>query len=340
MALKSNLVKRSQQRLIVLLICLVFIFGIAGYKIIEGLSFTDALFMTVITLSTVGIRGGQELTEGGKIFTIIFIISCLGVFAYAFSTLTSQMIEKVHYLLLKNSIKKSTRKKMKDHVIICGYGRNGQEACSELSALGRFCVIVNDVAIEQSVDHDNLLFIQGDATDESVLIKAEVMAAQALITTLPIDADNLYVVLTARSLNPKLMIISRASSESAENKLKVAGVNNVIMPEKVGGSHMATLVTYPDLVEFLKRLSLNFDDPISLNEVTCDSIHHSVNNKTLDEIDYQVKTGTTIIGLKTPDGNYILNPSRNTAIIPDSKLFVLGTLAQVMKLKDLIRNGL
>jgi voltage-gated potassium channel len=165
-----------------------------------------------------------------------------------------------------------------------------------------------------------------------VLLKAGVIRAKALITTLPVDADNLFIVLTARNLNPKLTIISRASDDGSDTKLKIAGANNVIMPDKVGGAHMASLVMKPDVMEFVDFITAQGGDNNNLEEITFEKISDNLKHKTLKELEIRNKSGANIIGYKTATGEYIVNPSADTKILPNSKLFVLGTPEQIKKL--------
>ena len=178
-------------------------------------------------------------------------------------------------------------------------------------------------------------FIEGDATQDQILSDAKIETAKSLITTLPEDADNLFVALTARSMNPNIKIISRASSESTEKKLKIAGVNSVVMPERVGGAHMATLVARPDVIEFLEHLSIKGDNPTNIEEIVCNELPKEVLNKTIYEMGVRQKSGANIIGFKTPEGKYILNPSADTQIISNSKIFVLGTKEQIEAMKNI-----
>jgi voltage-gated potassium channel len=184
-------------------------------------------------------------------------------------------------------------------------------------------------------DNKNIVFLEGDSTQDEVLERAHVRKARALITTLPIDADNLYVVLAARSLNPRLTIISRASDESTEAKLKFAGVNNVVMPEKVGGAHMASLVAKPVVIEFLEHLSIHSEEPTNLEEIVCNYLPENDQYKTINELGIRKTTGVNIIGFKSLDGRFTLNPPPDTKVIPGSKFFVLGTKDQVEKMKEL-----
>lgn len=316
----------------------IIILGVSGYMLIEGDNFLNALYMTVITISTVGFGEIHRLSQGGKIFTMILIIFSFTTYAYALTTLSTHFFEGQLKIFLRGYGTKSLSK-MKDHVIICGYGRNGQQVANELKAHNHQFVVIDQI---HDVNFENFEksngFIEGDATQDEVLIKANIKTAKALITTLPIDPDNLYVVLTARALNPDLEIISRASSESSEKKLRMAGVDSVVMPERVGGAHMANLVTNPDVIEFMDHVSVHGDDPTTLEEFECPAIDGDSHSKTIGEYAIRRKTGANIIGFKASDGSYILNPRPDTKVMPGAKLFVLGTPDQIRDMRNILKG--
>ncbi|MCK4638218.1 MAG: NAD-binding protein [Bacteroidales bacterium] len=322
---------------VVLLVIMLFT-GITGYMLIDDYPFIDSLYMTIITVSSVGFGEVHGLSVAGKIFTSFLILFGLGTLAYVISIITSIIFEGQLNYFIRGYKKKSRRNKMENHVIICGYGRNGQQAVEELIAHKHSFVVIEE-SHELVLDNmdKNIRFIEGNATEDETLIKAGIKTAKALITTLPNDTDNLFVVLTARSLNKDMTIISRASSKSSEKKLKIAGVSNVVMPEKVGGAHMATLVTSPDVIEFLEHVSVRGDAPTNLVEIICSQLPKEHLNKSIYEIGVRKKTGANIIGFKTPDGEYIINPTPDTKVIPNSKLFVLGTPEQIIEMKEIFR---
>ncbi len=328
-------------RVAITILLIIIVAGVSGYIIIEGDPFLDALYMTIITISTVGFGEIHKLSTPGKIFTIFLILSSFGTYAYAISILTSYFVEgKLSTIFFNRNKNKIAAKKMQDHVIICGFGRNGQMAARELQAHLQSFIIVeqNSELIKENLERP-FRFIEGDATADETLINANIKEAIALITTLPNDANNLYVVLTARALNPSLKIISRASNESSEKKLRMAGVDNVVLPERVGGSHMATLVAKPDIVEFLDKLSYQGTSPTNLVEIVCSEMPDKITSKTIYEIGIRKKSGANIIGYKTADGEFILNPSPDTRVIQGSKLFVLGTEEQIKNMRDIIHSS-
>ncbi len=335
------MIKTTERALVftVILILIVISSGVIGYMLIEGFSLLDALYMTVITISTVGFKEVHQMSDAGKLFTLILIIISIGLIGYSFTRITTFFVENKLRNLIVGATNK-TVKKMKNHVIICGYGRNGQQAAKELIAHKTKVVIIDqNHEVTLSETNQNMKLIHGDATNDEALINAGIKNASSLITTLPDDADNLFVVLTARSLNQDCVIISRSFSESSEKKLRIAGVNNVVMPEKVGGAHMAKLIARPDTVEFLEHLSITGDSPTNIEEILCSEMDSSYINKTIYEIGVRKKFGANIIGFKSAEGNYIMNPHPDTKLEPNSKLFILGTAEQIRAMKEFLQSA-
>jgi voltage-gated potassium channel len=312
--------------------------GIAGYMLVEKYNFFDAFYMTIITVATVGYGEVHTLSDDGRLFTIFLIITSFGTFAYAITSISRYVMDGEFNRYFKIYKVNESIKKLEDHVIICGFGRNGKQAAHVLKKHNkRFVVIEEKKDVITSLSHKySDLVIQGDSTQDEVLLRAGILKAKALITTLPVDADNLFIVLSARSLNSKLTIISRASEENTDKKLKIAGADNVIMPDKIGGAHMASLVMKPDVMEFVDIITGQGDDNIRLEEITFDNLSQKYRNKTIKELEIGSKSGANIIGFKTSNSEYIINPSADTQIIPDAKLFVLGTTEQIQKLKALL----
>lgn len=323
-----------------LLLLLIEIIGTAGFMIIEKYSLLDSLYMTVITVATVGFQEIHPLSDSGKIFTMLLIFTSMGTFLYSISVITTSIIDGEFRSYFKDFRINSEIRKMENHVIVCGYGRNGKMAAAELSSHNQPFVIIeqNKSVITEAEENGRFFFIEGDSTRDEVLQKAGIKSARSVITTLPIDADNLFVVLSAKALNPKLNIISRATSDSSERKLKIAGADNVVLPEKVGGAHMAALVLKPDVVELLRHISVYETSTVNLEEIFCRDMPEKFRNRSLAELDIRNKTGANIIGFKTKEGEYIINPLPETQMIADAKLFVLGTPEQIRKMKDLIKN--
>lgn len=312
--------------------------GIIGYVTIENYSVFDAFYMTVITIATVGYGEIHPLGVAGRTFTAFLIITSFATFAYAVSAITRFVTDGEFNRFFKNKRVNAAIEKLDEHVIICGYGRNGRQAAQVFKKHDkRFVVIDLDEKLTTSITHKfSDLVLAGDATQDEILMEAGIMRASALITTLPEDADNLFIVLTARYLNPTLNIISRASDDGSDTKLKIAGADNVIMPDKVGGAHMASLILKPDVMEFIDQITVQGGDSINLEEITFDKITNNLKNKTLKDLEIRNKSGANIIGFKTAGGEYVVNPSADTQVIPHSKIFVLGTPEQIKSLKTIL----
>lgn len=308
--------------------------GILGFMFIEGDSLLNSVFLTVITISTVGYSLLHQLSDGGKVFAIFLIIISLGVTAYSISIITSYLVEGNLEKMLRGRIFKKG-KKMKDHTIICGYGRIGRQVAEELLSYKKpFLVIDEKAEVAGNNQNKDIIFVVGDATQDEVLQKVGIENAKALILALPLDADNLYITLSARSLNDSITIISRGSDESAEKKLHMAGVDHVILPEKVGGAQMAKLVTNKNIVEFLQHLSYRGESSTNLEEIDFAELPEEFHNKTILEIGIRKKSGANIVGFKTSEGEFILNPMPDTKITQGSTLFVLGTASQIKSLRN------
>ena len=312
--------------------------GTIGYMVIDSYTLFDAFYMTIITVATVGYGEVHPLSQPGKLFTIFLIITSFGTFAYAVSAITRFVVDGEFNEFYKNKKLNAAIEKLSGHVIICGFGRNGRQAAHVLKKHNRrFVVVERNEVVTASVNHKfSELVLTGDSTKDETLLKAGILRASALITTLPVDADNLFIVLTARNLNPNLTIISRASDDNSDTKLKIAGATNVIMPDRVGGAHMASLVMKPDVMEFIDFITAEGGDNINLEEINFDAISDELRHKTLKDLEIRNKSGANIIGFKTAMGEYIVNPSADTKIIPQSKIFVLGTPDQIRKLKEIL----
>lgn len=316
-------------RIAFILVMSTIVTGIFGFMLIEHYTFGEAFYTTIIILSTVGLGVVHQLSEPGRWFVAGLIIVSIGIFAYGISLITTYIMEGElqRYIKYRKALKMI--EKISNHVIVCGYGRNGKQACEQLrSHRQTFVVIENgEKGLAALREEENILFIEGDATRDEILAEAGIAKARALITTLPDDAANVFVVLTARELNSALKIISRASEDSSENKLRRAGANNVIMPDKIGGTHMASLVTRPDVLEFIDHITGRIH--IRLEEIQCGKLHESLRGKSIKELAIRNKSGANVIGYKGGDGEFIINPDPDMIMEADSKLFVLGTQDQV-----------
>lgn len=310
--------------------------GVLGYILLFGYSFVDALYMTTITISTIGFGEVHPFGVGEKLFTIGLIISSLFVIGYAVSSFSEYLISGQFFHQIK--VKKVQKKieELQGHTIVCGYGRNGRQAISKLKSYKKQIVVVEKYeGIVKQLDEKGVLTIEGDATLDETLLRAGIMNANNLITALPSDADNLFVVLTAKQLNNDCKIISRASKETSYNKLKIAGADNVIMPDKLGGSHMASLVVTPDVIEFVDRLTIEGETTANLEEVAINDLPEKYLDKTILDLDLRKKTGCTVIGYRTPNKEYIINPEAEVKLEAGGNLIVLGRPEQIKTLRKL-----
>ncbi|MFH0896259.1 MAG: NAD-binding protein [Bacteroidota bacterium] len=309
--------------------------GTVGFYLIEGYSVLKSVYVTVVTLSTIGYDSPTILSDEAKIFSIFLIFSNLGIFAYAISSLSSFFTSGEYRIFLKKQNMLRKIEKLNQHIIVIGFGRNGKQVCEELLAAEHPFVVVekNPRTLEALEAYGSILFTAGDATRDEVLKLAGIDHACTLISCLPNDADNVFVVLTAKVINPKIHVISRASDDHSEIKLKHAGADQVIMPEKIGGAHMASLVLKPNLMDLVSMLS-GPDCRVSFEEYTFDQIKDEFQNKKVSEVDVWNRTGASLIGLRDPSGRYFINPSSTMEILPGSQLIFLGTRTQLVNVKE------
>jgi voltage-gated potassium channel len=300
----------------------------------------DAFFMTIITISTVGFAVIHPLSDVGKLFTSGLIMFSLGSLAWVGSSLAKFIFDGELKEYLKTYRVDKKIMKLKDHTIIIGYGRNGEQAAMELRDYGVDFVVIDkrDNVISRIREDEDLLYIRGDATHEEVLFQARIEHAKALIATTPNDADNVFVVLTARSINPALKIISRASEIESITKLQRAGATNVIMPERIGGQRMAKLVTQPDVVEFLEYILLQKSKDVSLEEISCTHMATHFVNKALKVLQTKDKSGINIVGIKISGAKYVFNPDPELTLSRGDQLFLLGSPAQIKEFRNLLEN--
>jgi voltage-gated potassium channel len=319
----------------------IIVIGVIGFKFIEDYNITEAFFMTIITIATVGFGQVHPLSDAGMWFTSFLIIVSFGIFAYVVTAVTQFIVDGVFRNYFRIKRMQSKIDKLKNHVIVCGYGRNGKQSAQELVYHNvPLVVIENDPThIEHLKDSKDFLYLEGDATQDEVLELAGISRARALIATLPNDAHNVFLVLTARQLNPNITIISRASEDGANIKLQRAGADNIIMPDKIGGQRMARLVAQPDIIEFMDYMMQQSQESVLLDEIPLLSMTDYLNGRPLREFEKYNDTGAKIIGVKQQDRVFIINPLPETIITSRDKFFALGTKKQLEQLKNLITDS-
>lgn len=304
--------------------------GTFGYMLIEKYSFFDALYMTVITVGTVGYMEVHPLSMAGRVFTIFIILVNIGAFTFFVTYLTRYLLDGEFIRTYKQMKMDNAIQQLRNHVIVCGFGRNGTECAQVLHHNNVPFVIVE----EKNELPDDLpfkvdYFMKGDATKDETLREAGIEHARAIIATMPIDADNLFTVLTARQLNPNITIISRASQDSSVGKLKIAGANNVIMPDKIGGAQMATLVLNPDVQEMIALMASKNNKQFQLVEMV------ATRNTSLSDLNLWARTGCTLLAVKNAN-EYILNPGPSFVIHGGERLILMGSEEQLEQVKKQI----
>ena len=310
--------------------------GILGFMWIEKFTLLEAFYMTMITISTVGFGELHPLSEAGRLFVSIYIFFNLLVVAYLVSVLTTYIFDGELRNLFQMLRTDQEIRNVSDHIIVCGFGRNGNKAYHELRDSGAQVVIVEQSeALLKSILENNstkMLSVLGDATTDETLLAAGISRARALITALPKDADNVFVTLTARELNPGIKIIARASLKSSEAKLLRAGADSVVMPDEIGGSHMANLVIRPEVIRFLDMISGLGPSKLRLEELRPDEMRPEWRGRSIRELDIRSRTGATVIGLKHHTGELLVSPSADLVPQPGDVMLFLGTDEQIASL--------
>ncbi len=307
--------------------------GTITFTLLEDYSLLDAFYMTMLMVSTVGFREVSPLSDSGKLFSSFYMMFNLGIYAYIVSVISRYIFEGEFRKIFATFIYNKKNRKLKNHVIVIGYGRTGARACDELvKSEQQFVLIENDPEVLQYLPEvPRFQVVKEDATREEVLMKARVEQAKSLIVTLPNDADNMIICITAKGINPNINIIARASEESAEKKLYRAGANKVVKPFAIGGIHMAHLITQPYVIEFLEILTGIKEQDLQLEEYMFNELKEEFKNKTIKELDIRQNTGATVIGVKDPEKGFVFDPNSETPIKKGDILIVLGSQESLKK---------
>jgi voltage-gated potassium channel len=314
--------------------------GVAGFVFIEGYGLGDAIYMAVITISTVGFGEIHELSQQGRYFTSVLILFNIGIFAYLISVFGFYIVEGEIFKRLHEAKMDRKISELENHVVLCGFGRHGHEIVEHLNRFNiPFVAIESDSELLDEIRDTDMLYIEGDATLDEILRKARMGQARALITSLPDDSDNVYITLSARSMNPTATIVARAYKIQSNRKLQIAGADHIVQPEQVGGFYMATLITKPSAIGFFNHIINESDSDIGFEEVTYPHLPDELKDRTIAETDLRAKTGVNIIGLRRADGSYHVNPSPQESIIPDSCIIVVGDKEQLGRFRKYIREN-
>ena len=259
--------------ILTLAIIIFIIFGTVGFMHSEGLNLLDAIWYSVMTLTTVGFQVPNNFSNEGKIITIFLMLFGVGAVLYGLTALALEIFSGNIGKEYKINIIKKRMKNLENHIIICGFGRNGRQAARKLILHKKPFVIIDKKPLENRDDEfADTIFIHGNAIEDEVLKQACIEKAVGIIASLPSDADNLFIVISSKELNPNIKVISRASNSNTIKKLKTAGAENVIMPDKIGGEHMASLLITPDIVEFVDHITLEGTKQINILEIYTDRL--------------------------------------------------------------------
>lgn len=307
-----------------------------GLVLIESYTLIDAFYMAVITISTVGFGEVEPLSEGGRLFMAIMIIINIGVVAYALAAFSYYVIEGKIFELMERNYMQARVDSLKGHTIICGFGRYGREVARHLIEHGQPFVVIEE-NLEKfdtpEFEHVEILYVDGDATHDEALVEAGIDRSTSLITSLNDDSDNLFIVLSAKELNPELRIVSSAHSKRSREKLRRAGASHVILPEQIGGFYMATLISKPGAVEFFSYVTNELDSDIGFEEIRYDQLPAAMQGKSIQHLNLREKSGVNVIGHRLGTGKYDVNPGPGTVLEPGASFITVGSQPQIIALR-------
>jgi len=310
--------------------------GTMGYMYLEDMTFLDSLYMTIITASTVGFKEVSDLGPEGKIFTIGIIVFGLGIVAYSVSSFFSLFLEGEFKNIIRRRRMRNRISSLNDHFILCGAGQTGQSVIERFRKAREPLVVIekNESTAEELIAQE-VLIIQGDATNEESLQKAGIREAKGLISCLSNDADNVFAVLTARGMNPRIHIVARAIEKNSHSKLLKAGANSTISPNELGGVRMASMLLKPAVVSFLDILTHVGDMTLDLEEVEL-SDKSGLVGKTLGTARIPERIGLIVLAIKKKEEDKLrLNPRSQENLEAGDKMLVLGTEDQVETLRKI-----
>jgi voltage-gated potassium channel len=321
---------------VIILLLVVFTIGTIGYSLLEGWPLLDSLYMTAITLTTVGFGEVRPLTNYGRIFTIILLILGVGTIAYGLGTIGEYLLASDIGPILRRRQNRRMINKMQDHIIVCGYGRVGRSAVANLIDSEQDVVVIDiDRMVVGELREKGLSAIYGDATDDDVLREAGIERAKGVIVCGGSEADNLYIVLSARTLNPDLTIVTRSIDPANEDKMLRAGADRVISPYQIGGQTMADVMTRPGVTDFFRLVTLDSGLELWLEELEIKE-GSELAGQTVIEADLRRRTGAVLVGLLRKSSGEILTPNETTRLEAADLLISLGTRDQLRRLEKLI----
>jgi voltage-gated potassium channel len=329
----------KQLKFSVLLLLLIVSLGTTGYMAIDGWRFLDAFSMTAITLGTIGFKEVHDLSDPGKIFTVVLIVFGVTFLGYTAGKLAQSMFEGQLQRFIGRQKVEKTIESMKNHYIICGYGRMGSLICREFAAENLpFVVIENQQHVVEKLEEDGRPFIRGNATEDDILLKAGIKRAKGLISVVTSDTENVYITLTARGLNADLYILARSGDPGSEIKLQRAGANKVVSPHQIGGSRMAQAILKPNVVDFIEIATGRGHYDLQMEEIFIPDRSPFAGKNILDA-GFRRQTGVIIVGIKKKSGKMVFNPESGSLIEAGDTLIVLGESSAIAKLESMVSSG-
>jgi voltage-gated potassium channel len=315
---------------------LIIMFGAAGYMTIEDWGLLDALYMTVTTLTTVGYDEVHEMSALGRMFTIFFIVVSVVYFLYIAGAVVQFMVEgQIRNILGRRNLDKKIDR-MDNHYIVCGYGRIGKILCRMLARKPVDLVVIEkNIELVPVMDSDKMVYVSGDAGDETTLLKAGIKRAKGLIAVLATDTDNVFLVLTARQLNPDIYIMARASQDGAKSKLLAAGANRVESPYDMGAASMAQRIIRPTVTNFLDLAFAHKRKDIQMEEIPVDP-SSSLVNVMLKDSGIRQRFNLIIVAIKKQDDSMLFNPSFEAVIDAGDTVIAVGQEENLQKLEKIL----
>jgi len=329
-------VDRNPLAITALLSVLLLMLGTTGYMLIEGWGLIDSLYMTVITLATVGYGEVHEISQTGRVFTVVLIVIGVGFFLYVIGNVIQFLVEgRIRIILGRRKLDKQINE-LKNHYIICGYGRIGRVLCRYLFQRNLDVVVIEkDQERIPILDEDGTLYVLGEATEEANLVRAGIDRSKGLITALGTDAENVFLLLTARQLNPELYVVARASQNVTKKTLTAAGANMVVSPYDVGARRMAHAILRPSVIDFLELAFADESTDINIEEIQV-SASSKLIDVTLKDSGIRQNFNLIIIAVKKVDGSMLFNPLAESKIAADDTLIAVGERKNLAKLEKIL----
>ena len=310
-----------------------------GLMLIEGYGVIDAFYMAAITISTVGFGEVDPLSQAGRLFLSVIIVINVGVVAYALAAFSYYVIEGKLFEQMDYNRRRGRVNALSGHTILCGFGRYGKEIARHLIEHGQDFVVIDEKekkVQDPEFDEFDLIYIIGDATHDEILLEAGIDRASSLITALDDDSDNLFIILSAKDLNPRARLVSRAGLARSREKMMKAGASHVIMPEQIGGFYMATLISKPGAVEFFSYVTNELDSDIGFEEIRFDQLPSHMRDLPIQDLHLRKHSGVNIIGHRKGNGRYTVNPEPDAKLATGESFIVVGSQPQILALRRML----